>query len=102
MLLDEPSSNLDPRNTAVLEEAILRAKARGVGVVVATHDMNQAERISDRIAFVYDGSIVESGPPERIFDDPRDQRTERFVAGDLLYEVNNERALLPSASESQS
>jgi len=102
MLLDEPSSNLDPRNTAVLEEAILRAKARGVGVVVATHDMNQAERISDRIAFVYDGRVVESGPPERIFDDPRDQRTKRFVAGDLLYEVDDENALPTSASESPS
>ncbi|RBI58243.1 phosphate ABC transporter ATP-binding protein, partial [halophilic archaeon] len=82
MLLDEPSSNLDPRNTAVLEDAILRAKERGVGVVVATHDMNQAERISDRIGFIYNGELVEAGPPEQIFEDPNDRRTQQFVDGE--------------------
>ncbi|MEF8756870.1 MAG: phosphate ABC transporter ATP-binding protein [Halobacteriales archaeon] len=87
MLLDEPTSNLDPRNTAVLEEAILQARDRGVGVLVATHDMHQAERISDRVGFVYDGELVETGPTERIFEDPRDPRTERFVAGELLYDA---------------
>ena len=86
MLLDEPTSNLDPRNTAVLEDAILRARDRGVGVVVATHDMNQAERISDRVGFVYGGELVEMGPPTQIFDDPADERTERFVNGGLLYD----------------
>jgi tungstate transport system ATP-binding protein len=89
MLLDEPTSNLDPRNTAVLEEAILRARDRGVGVVVATHDMNQAERVSDRVGFIYGGELVETGPPERIFESPADPRTERFVAGELLYEEND-------------
>jgi len=89
MLLDEPTSNLDPRNTAVLEEAILRARDRGVGVVVATHDMNQAERISDRVGFIYGGELVETGPPGRIFESPADPRTERFVAGELLYEGND-------------
>jgi tungstate transport system ATP-binding protein len=87
VLLDEPSSNLDPRNTAVLEDAILRAKERGVGVVVATHDMNQAERISDRVGFIYDGELVEIGPPSQIFEDPTDPRTKQFVAGELLYDV---------------
>lgn len=92
MLLDEPSSNLDPRNTAVLEEAIRRARERGVGVLVATHDMNQAERISDRVGFIYDGELVETGPPEQIFENPRDRRTERFVAGELMYDVDEERS----------
>lgn len=90
MLLDEPSSNLDPRNTAVIEEAILRAKERGVGVVVATHDMNQAERVSDRVGFVYDGELVETGPPTQIFESPNDRRTRRFVDGELLYEVDED------------
>lgn len=88
ILLDEPSSNLDPRNTAVLEEAILRAKDRGVGVVVATHDMNQAQRISDRVGFIYNGELVETGPPERIFEAPKDRRTRQFVDGELMYEVD--------------
>lgn len=86
MLLDEPTSNLDPRNTAVLEDAILRARNRGVGVVVATHDMHQAERISDRVAFLYDGELVETGPPEQLFEDPADPRTAAFVDGELLYD----------------
>ncbi len=86
LLLDEPTSNLDPRNTAVLEDAIRRARERGVGVVVATHDMHQAERVSDRIAFVLDGELVETGPPEQIFEHPEDPRTEQFVDGELMYE----------------
>ena len=90
MLLDEPSSNLDPRNTAVIEAAILRAKERGVGVVVATHDMHQAKRVSDRVGFIYGGELVETGPPEQIFDDPEDRRTKQFVAGELMYEVDKE------------
>jgi tungstate transport system ATP-binding protein len=87
ILLDEPSSNLDPRNTAVLEDAIRRARERGVGVVIATHDMNQAERISDRVGFIYDGELVETGPPSQIFDHPNDPRTKQFVDGELLYDV---------------
>ena len=88
LLLDEPTSNLDPRNTAVLENAVDAARERGVGVVVATHDMNQAKRLSDRVAFVFEGELVESGPPERIFDDPRDPRTRRFVSGELMYDTD--------------
>jgi tungstate transport system ATP-binding protein len=85
MLLDEPTSNLDPRNTAILEDAVLEAADRGVGVAVASHDMHQAERISDRVVFLLDGETVESGPPERIFEDPADPRTRRFVRGELVY-----------------
>ena len=87
MLLDEPTSNLDPRNTAVLEDAIARARDRGVGVVVATHDMHQAERISDRVAFLYGGELVETGPPAQLFETPDDPRTDAFVNGELMYET---------------
>jgi tungstate transport system ATP-binding protein len=86
VLLDEPTSNLDPRNTAVVEDAVLRARDRGVGVVVATHDMHQAERVSDRVAVLLDGDLVETGPPEQVFESPRDPRTRRFVAGELVYD----------------
>jgi tungstate transport system ATP-binding protein len=85
VLLDEPTSNLDPRNTAVLEDAILRAREQGVGVVVATHDMHQAQRISDRVGFLAGGELVETGPPEQLFDNPTDPRTEQFVNGELVY-----------------
>ncbi|WP_227375909.1 ABC transporter ATP-binding protein [Haladaptatus halobius] len=85
LLLDEPSSNLDPRNTALIEDAIADAGAQGVGVVVATHDMHQAERISDRVAVLLDGTVIETGPPEQVFEAPEDDRTRKFVAGELMY-----------------
>jgi len=85
LLLDEPTSDLDPRNTAVIERAIDCARDRGVGVVVATHDMHQAERLSDRVGFLLGGELVETGPPGQLFEAPADPRTERFVDGELLY-----------------
>jgi tungstate transport system ATP-binding protein len=95
MLLDEPTSNLDPRNTAVLEDAIRRASERGVGVLVATHDMHQARRISDRVGVVLGGELVESGPPSQVFDDPSDPRTEQFVDGELVCEAMPPSEKLP-------
>jgi tungstate transport system ATP-binding protein len=85
VLLDEPTSNLDPRNTALIEDAVEAARARGIGVAIATHDMQQARRVSDRTALLLDGSIVERGPTARVFDDPEDERTRQFVAGELVY-----------------
>ena len=92
MLLDEPTSNLDPRNTAVLESAIERARDRGVGVVVATHDMHQAERISDRVGFILGGELVELGPAEQLFEQPTDPRTAKFIDGELMYDEPEDSA----------
>ncbi|WP_096389328.1 amino acid ABC transporter ATP-binding protein [Halopenitus persicus] len=85
LLLDEPTSDLDPRNTAVIEEAIAAARDRGIGVVVATHDMHQAERIADRVAVLLDERITEIGPTAEIFEDPTDDRTRKFISGELVY-----------------
>jgi len=85
LLLDEPTSDLDPRNTAVIEDAVVEARDRGIGVVVATHDMHQARRIADRVAVLLDRRITEVGPTERVFEDPDDERTAKFVAGELVY-----------------
>jgi len=85
LLLDEPTSDLDPRNTAVIEEAVGRASARGIGVVIATHDMNQAERIADRVAVLLGNSITEVGPTDAVFESPRDERTRKFISGELVY-----------------
>ncbi|WP_096395025.1 phosphate ABC transporter ATP-binding protein [Halorubrum trapanicum] len=85
LLLDEPTSDLDPRNTAVIEKAIGAARGRGIGVVVATHDMHQAERVADRVAVLLDDGITEIGPTESIFDDPSDERTRKFISGELVY-----------------
>lgn len=85
LLLDEPTSDLDPRNTAVLEGAIGKASERGIGVVVATHDMHQAERIADRVAVLLGDGIIEVGPAARVFEDPHDERVRKFVDGELIY-----------------
>lgn len=85
LLLDEPTSDLDPRNTAVIEEAIAEARSRDIGVVVATHDMHQAERVADRVAVLLDDGITEVGPTERIFEAPADERTRKFISGELVY-----------------
>ncbi len=85
LLLDEPTSDLDPRNTAVVEDAIATARARGLGVAIATHDMNQAERVADRVAVVLGGRLIEVGPTERVFTDPDDPRARKFIDGELVY-----------------
>jgi len=85
LLLDEPTSDLDPRNTAVIENAVADAGDRGIGTVVATHDMNQARRVADQVAVLLGDGLVEVGPTERVFEDPRDDRTRKFIAGELVY-----------------
>ncbi|MFC6835232.1 ABC transporter ATP-binding protein [Halomarina ordinaria] len=85
LLLDEPTSDLDPRNTAVIEEAITEARDRGIGVVVATHDMHQAQRVADRVAVLLDADVSECGPTEAVFENPTDARTRKFISGELVY-----------------
>jgi tungstate transport system ATP-binding protein len=85
LLLDEPTSDLDPRNTGLIEEAVAAARDRGIGVVVATHDMHQAERIADRVGVLLGGGFTEVGPTETIFENPTDERTRKFISGELVY-----------------
>jgi tungstate transport system ATP-binding protein len=85
LLLDEPTSDLDPRNTGLIEAAIGEARDRGIGVVVATHDMHQAERIADRVGVLLGDGFTEIGSTERIFEDPSDERTRKFISGELVY-----------------
>ena len=85
LLLDEPTSDLDPRNTAVIEDAVLEARDRGIGVVVATHDMHQARRIADRTAVLLGNDIIEVDETETVFAEPTDERTRKFIDGELIY-----------------
>lgn len=85
LLLDEPTSDLDPRNTAVIEDAIETARVRGLGVAIATHDMNQAKRVADRVAVMLEGRLIEVGPAERVFTNPEDPRARKFIDGELVY-----------------
>ena len=85
LLLDEPTSDLDPRNTAVIEEAVETARSRGIGVAIATHDMHQAERVANRVAVMIGGTPIEVGPTDRVFTDPSDTRARKFIDGELVY-----------------
>jgi phosphate transport system ATP-binding protein len=80
LLLDEPCSALDPISTAVIEELIVQLAAE-LAVVIVTHNMQQAHRIADRVAFMYLGELVELGPADQIFGAPRQQRTRDYVSG---------------------
>ncbi|ELZ89251.1 ABC transporter ATP-binding protein [Haloferax sulfurifontis] len=85
LLLDEPTSNLDPRNTAAIESAMRAARDRGIAVALATHDMQQARRVSDRTAVILGGTCIESGPTDAVFESPDDGRVRQFVEGKLVY-----------------
>ena len=80
VLLDEPCSALDPIATARVEELMIELKARYT-LILVTHNMQQAARVSDRTAFFHLGSLVEVGPTGRIFTNPREARTEDYVTG---------------------
>ncbi|MCI1664939.1 MAG: phosphate ABC transporter ATP-binding protein PstB [Atopobiaceae bacterium] len=81
VLLDEPCSALDPISTFSVEETIRDMAADGICVVIVTHNMEQAARVSDRTAFFYMGQMVECGPTERLFASPADSRLEDYLTG---------------------
>jgi phosphate transport system ATP-binding protein len=80
ILLDEPTSALDPISTAHIEELILKLKSH-VTIVIVTHNLHQAARISDRTGFMYFGELVEFGETSQIFTKPKDSRTENYITG---------------------
>jgi phosphate transport system ATP-binding protein len=80
LLMDEPASALDPIATAKIEDLIHELKDRYT-IVIVTHNMQQAARVSDRTAFFYMGELVEAGATEQIFTNPREQKTEDYVTG---------------------
>ena len=80
LLMDEPCSALDPRSTATIEDLILQLREE-VAVVIVTHNLQQAYRIADHVAFMWLGELEEYGPVEQVFGAPRSQRTADYVAG---------------------
>jgi phosphate transport system ATP-binding protein len=80
LLMDEPCSALDPRSTAKIEELIVALREQ-VAVVIVTHNLQQAQRVADHVAFMYLGDLVEYGPVEQVFGAPRETRTREYVAG---------------------
>ncbi|WP_124726938.1 phosphate ABC transporter ATP-binding protein PstB [Staphylospora marina] len=80
LLMDEPTSALDPVSTLKIEELIQDLK-RNYTIVIVTHNMQQAARISDRTAFFLDGHLVEYDRTDKLFSNPEDKRTEDYIAG---------------------
>ncbi len=80
LLMDEPTSALDPISTSKIEELAMQLKERYT-IVIVTHNMQQAVRISDRTAFFLLGELVECGETETLFSTPRDKRTEDYITG---------------------
>ena len=80
LLMDEPTSALDPISTSKIEELAMELKDRYT-IVIVTHNMQQAVRISDHTAFFLIGELVEYGETEKLFSQPRDKRTEDYITG---------------------
>jgi phosphate transport system ATP-binding protein len=80
LLMDEPASALDPIATAKIEELVYELKARYT-IVIVTHNMQQAARVSDETAFFYMGRLIEAGNTEKIFTSPAEKQTEDYITG---------------------
>ena len=80
LLMDEPTSALDPISTGKIEELVLALKAK-YSIIIVTHNMQQATRISDKTAFFLLGEVIEHGPTGKIFAMPGDKRTEDYITG---------------------
>jgi phosphate transport system ATP-binding protein len=80
LLMDEPASALDPKSTNAIEDLIFELK-RDYTIVIVTHNMQQAARVSDATAFFYEGRLVEAGPTDQIFTRPAQRRTEDYITG---------------------
>jgi phosphate transport system ATP-binding protein len=80
LLMDEPTSALDPISTAKIEELALELKNRYT-IVIVTHNMQQAVRISDKTAFFLLGDLIEYDDTEKLFSQPQDKRTEDYITG---------------------
>ncbi|MDA8073807.1 MAG: amino acid ABC transporter ATP-binding protein [Actinomycetota bacterium] len=79
MLLDEVTSALDPELVGEVLDVIRELALAGMTMLLATHEMGFAREIATRVVFLEDGVIVEEGPPSQLFDEPRDERTKRFL-----------------------
>jgi phosphate transport system ATP-binding protein len=80
LLLDEPCSALDPISTATIEELIVGLR-ESVAIVIVTHNLQQAFRVADHVAFMHLGELVEYGSSEQVFDNPRQSRTRDYIGG---------------------
>jgi tungstate transport system ATP-binding protein len=84
LFLDEPTASLDPAATNAIEEMIRAIAARGIKVVMATHDLGEAKRLAGDVVLLHRGRVIESGPASSFFTQPQTPEARRFIAGELL------------------
>ena len=86
LLLDEPTANLDPYNVALIEDTVRSLnRQQGTTLVLVTHNLFQAQRLAQRVAFLLDGALVELADADRFFHVPQDPRAAAFVRGEMVY-----------------
>jgi tungstate transport system ATP-binding protein len=83
-LLDEPTASLDPAATKAIEDIVRKVTARGVKVVMSTHDLGQAKRIGGDVVLLHRGRLIENAPAAQFFSAPRTQEAKTFIADELL------------------
>ena len=80
LLMDEPTSALDPISTSKVEDLVISLK-KEYTIIIVTHNMQQATRVSDRTAFFLLGEVIEYAETEQLFSNPQDKRTEDYISG---------------------
>lgn len=80
MLFDEPTSALDPISTQAIEQLVVELKKK-ISIIIVTHNMQQASRISDYITFMYLGKLIEVDKISKIFENPKEKLTKEYVTG---------------------
>ena len=84
LLLDEPTTNLDPSATRAVEEIAGTFHATGTKIIMTTHDLSQARRMADEVIFIHRGCVLETGPADKFFDRPRTEEARTYLRGGLL------------------
>jgi tungstate transport system ATP-binding protein len=84
LFLDEPTASLDPASTKAVEDIVRAIAARGIKVVMATHDLGEARRLAGDIVFLHRGRVVETGGARTFFQSPQTGEAKTFIAGELL------------------
>ena len=80
ILIDEPCSALDPKSTAIIETLIKKLR-KNYTILIVTHNMQQAARVSDFTLFLYEGEVIEFGDTEHLFRNPKNKQTEDYITG---------------------
>jgi tungstate transport system ATP-binding protein len=85
LVLDEPTANLDSANASLVEKCIKEVVGDGTTVIMATHNLFQAKRLSDEVAYLFNGSLIEVGKTEELFERPGKELTQKFINGELYF-----------------